>query len=105
MLIVISLFFNRTTVPSIQDWFSENNINVLDWPSRSPDLKPIKNFWGLLMKNIQRKNVRPQNVEELLELIYNAWENIENDYCMNLCTSMSRRLREVVVRNGGVTRY
>lgn len=93
------------TAHAVKAWFRQNNINVLDFPSRSPDLNPIENVWGLLVQNVRRRNVRPQNVEDMLEILINAWEDIDNDYCINLCRSMPQRLTEVVNRNGAMTRY
>jgi hypothetical protein len=82
------------TAHIVQDWFRQNNIHIVDWPSRSPDLNPI-----------QRQNLRPLNVKEMLEILHNTWETIEDDYCLNLCHSMPRRLAEVVNRNGAMTKY
>jgi transposase len=93
------------TAHIVQDWFRQNNIHIVDWPSRSPHLNPIENVWGLLVKKIQRQNLRPRNVEEMLEILHNTWETIEDDYFLNLCHSMPRRLAEVVNRNGAMTKY
>jgi hypothetical protein len=40
----------------------------------------------------------------MLEILHNTWETIEDDYCLNLCHSMPRRLAEVVNRNGAMTK-
>lgn len=93
------------TANVVQDWFMQNNVRTLNWPSRSPDLNPMENVWGLLVKKLQSQNHRLQSAEELLQVLQNAWETIEDDYCFNLCHSMPRRLAEVINRNGAMTKY
>lgn len=89
----------------VTEWFDANNIHVLNWPSCSPDLNPMENVWGLLTRNIQRRNVRAQNMQELLEIINNAWDDISDEYCLSLFHSMPRRIADVINRNGGMTKY
>jgi transposase len=48
----------------------QQGIRVPPWPSRSPDLNPIENMWGLMIRKMNTGNqFRPQNVEELWERI------------------------------------
>jgi transposase len=43
----------------------QEGINLLPWPSKSPDLNPVENVWGEIMKYLKRIN-RPENVEQIL---------------------------------------
>ena len=34
------------------EFFNEENIELLDWQSRSPDLKPIENLWSIISRKV-----------------------------------------------------
>lgn len=87
------------------EWLQAQNINVLDWPSRSPDINPIENLWGLLQKKLQSRRVIFHNREELLTAIMEEWHTIPQDYFRNICLSMPRRLENVIAANGAMTKY
>jgi hypothetical protein len=93
------------TANIVSEWFTDNDISLLNWPSRSPDLNPMENVWAELVKTIKRQNVRPQNAQQLLEILTNAWETITQNYCLGLCNSMTRRLTAVITKNGAMTKY
>jgi transposase len=44
-------------------WLRDKSLNVLDWPSQSPDLNPIKHLWRKLKIAVQRRS--PSNLTEL----------------------------------------
>jgi transposase len=86
-------------------WFEDHGVDVLEWPSRSPDLNPIENLWGIIVCRIYDYNRQYQTVDELKEAILQAWNSIPEEIIQNLVDSMQNRVFQVINRSGHVTDY
>lgn len=86
-----------------KEWFSKENIKVLDWPAQRPDLNPIENLWNDVKNKIAQKNFK--NAEELWMGIQEAWLSIPIDRSQRLVESMPRRCQAVIDNNGFSTKY
>ena len=88
-----------------QVWFDNNGIEVLQWPSRSPDFSLIENLWWYLNSKLAEYEDEPRGMLELWERIETECNKIPTDFCMKLIESMPGRIAAVLKARGGYTKY
>ncbi|CAB1439250.1 unnamed protein product [Pleuronectes platessa] len=72
----------KHTARATKEWFGLKNVNVLKWPSQSPDLNPIENLWQDLKIAVHRRS--PSNLTELHLFCQEEWTNLSISRCAKL---------------------
>lgn len=57
-----------------QSFLKENFPEVINWPSNSLDLSPIRILWFIVKRNLERH--MPKNIGELEQFLIEGWETI-----------------------------
>ncbi|KAG2945078.1 hypothetical protein PC119_g6661 [Phytophthora cactorum] len=95
--------FTRPSGP--MSFFTEQEICVLPWTARSPDLNPIENLWSIMTRQVYANGKQYSSVGELTEALYETWDAIEMDTIKSLIESMPRRYKECIKKPGNKTHY
>ena len=90
---------------STKRWFEAQNIPLLDWPNRSPDLNPMENLWAILARRVYANNKQYETVQELKDAITTAFAELDQEVINNLVRSMPNRIYQLINRNGVLTDY
>lgn len=98
--------FQHDNVPKhaskiVKQWLEMSKIEVMLWPSQSPDLNPIGNLWEIVDRQIRNENYT--NKDQLFRALERAWSQIDDKIIANLIESMPRRCRDVINANGYYT--
>lgn len=87
------------------DWLDANDVSVIDWPAKSPDLNIIENVWGILARKVYKDGRQFETIHELQDAIHIAWSQIDRKYIKTLYKSLPRRLIAVIEKKGAQTKY
>ena len=85
-------------------YLNANNVNVVDFPPKSPDLNITENNWVELNRRVRRTGAIPTTMNQLRVQILNEWNNLPQNYVQRYVTSMRRRCLAVVNSSRGHTR-
>ena len=85
-------------------FFNEEGVNWWKTPPESPDLNPIENMWHEL-KEFIRREVKPQNKEELIEGIKRFWNTVEVRKCNKYINHLRKVVPRVIEVEGAATGY
>ncbi len=93
----------KHTCKVAKQWITTRRVHKLDWPSQSPDLNPIENLWSILDRRCGSR--RPNNDEDLFEILKHTWETLPLELLHRLVDSMPDRLTACIESNGWQTKY
>lgn len=86
-------------------FFSDRNINVMEWPAISPDVNPIENIWAILSQRVYANGRQFETVKDLRTCIEHEWKNIPLTTFRSLIESMPRRINAIIISKGGTINY
>lgn len=86
-----------------KEFFTEQNIEVMDFPSLSPDLNPIENLWAELSRHIYGCNRTFLNRNDVVRAVQDAiifFNKYKKKFIKSLTGSIEDRCINVLIRNG-----
>ncbi|XGW12132.1 hypothetical protein V3C99_013090 [Haemonchus contortus] len=84
----------KNTSRLVADFLQSREINIMEWPSQSPDLNPIEHLREELARRTSQVPVK--NADEKFNLLSREWALIPQSKIEALIDSMPRRCRAVV---------
>ena len=85
---------------TVLQFFADHDITTMDWPAQLPDLNPIENLWSIIKQRRAKKYGMPTTKNELIEQIFEIWENIDAELKKKLAESVPKRLIKIIENNG-----
>ncbi|KAG2460963.1 TCB1 transposase, partial [Polypterus senegalus] len=93
----------KHTAKISKEWLHDNSVNVLEWPSQSPDFNPIENLWRHLKMAVHRRF--PSNLMELERCCKEEWAKLAKGRCAKLVASYSKRFEALIAAKVASTKY
>ncbi|GIY72297.1 transposable element Tc3 transposase [Caerostris darwini] len=88
------------TATGVKNWFLTNNVDVLPWPAKSPDLNIVENIWAMLVRRVYADVRQFDSLTQLREALNDSWDNFCQTEVQSLYNSLPNRIFEVIKANG-----
>jgi len=89
------------TAVNTKDYLSTQKIEILEnWPAQSPDLNPIENIWGWMVKKLNEKVYK--TMKELEEAIFKLWKEIPVSLVQTYISWLEKKYQYVKATNGAL---
>ncbi|KAL1921757.1 uncharacterized protein VTP21DRAFT_10399 [Calcarisporiella thermophila] len=85
----------------VDRWFDKNQVQVLDWPSQSPDLNPIENLWAEIKGHLRSRFPKITSQDDLWKKVNILWESLTQEDCLKLIRTMPERIQAIIKAKGG----
>ena len=79
----------------VKDYLQQEAIDVIPWPSLSPDMNPIEHVWDQIGRNINELDPPCQNLNELRAALIAQRRMFPQNKLRRLVQSMRRRVQEL----------
>lgn len=87
-----------------KEWLECKGINWWKTPPESPDMNPIENLWHEV-KEYQRRVVKPQTKQELIDGIKEFWATVDTAKCLKYINHLKKVIPKVIEVEGNATGY
>lgn len=95
----------KHTARMTRAWLDESGLEILDWPSQSPDLNPVEHLWCLVKQKLKSYPTVARSIGELWDRVVEIWNGLTESECSHFIDSMPRRISAVIAAKGGHTKY
>ena len=93
------------TAKSTSAFLQSHQIRLIPFPPNSPDLNPIENVWGWLVRRMFGTGQRYESLDALRAAITAAWDDLSPAIITSFVSSMPLRIAKVLEAHGRSTSY
>ena len=83
----------------------QQDVEVMDWPARSPDMNPTEHVRDQVSVWIRDMIEPPSTTAELNNAVHQAWAAVQSGSVRTLVESLPCCFRAILAARGGHTRY